>query len=214
MAVDLTMSYAETATIKSRIDKTSGDDDTQIKAVALAISRVLDDRLGRPPGGFLDAGSAAARYFDGLGRRGFVLRDGRGKLHDLQALTSLKFDEDDDGTYEVTVPTGDVLLYPLNNDVVSRPFRELRLRTSGTTRTLFPTADRSVEVTATWGWDAVPEELVSLTVMLTHQLLNLEQSGITLSLQNIDEVTQMTPGAPTLLRSLEQSLGARLPAVA
>jgi hypothetical protein len=86
----------------------------------------------------------------------------------LQSVTTLKTDEDGDGTYEVTWASTDYVLYPLDGP----PYREIEVnRTLG--RYAFPVGQATVQIAGTWGQAAtVPPDVERATVLLAHRLVN------------------------------------------
>lgn len=95
-------SYCSIADVKGALGITATTDDTIIRKMCEAASRAIDTWTNR----FFYAQSAT-RYFDG---RVPLWVD------DLLSITTIKTDEDGDGTFENTLTvTTDYLLYPLNS---------------------------------------------------------------------------------------------------
>lgn len=94
--------YSNLTRIKSRLDITSTTYNTDLLMLLNAASRAIDDYCSRFF--FVDS---TTRYFDGQASPAF--------LDDILAVTTLKTDEDNDGTYEnsYTINT-DYWLYPMN----------------------------------------------------------------------------------------------------
>lgn len=92
-------------------------------------------------------------------------------VDDFHTTTDLvvKVDLDDDGVYETTLSTSDYTLQPTNGVVDGQPgwpYYRIKLRAS--TSYWFPCSDESVQVTAQWGWAAVPENVKAACRMLAH----------------------------------------------
>lgn len=92
-------------------------------------------------------------------------------VDDFHTTTDLvvKIDLDDDGVYETTLDSSDYTLQPTNGVVDGQPgwpFYRIKLRASASN--WFPCTDESVQVTAQWGWAAVPENVKAACRMLAH----------------------------------------------
>ena len=130
-----------------------------------------------------DGITAASRWIDGhCGRRFYLdtststrtyyVADSRiVDVDDIATTTALavKTDTGDDGTFATTISSGDYQLEPRGGIVdgaTGWPFTRIRL-VEGTT---YPTSTRrpAVQVTATWGWAAVPEEVDRACRVLAH----------------------------------------------
>jgi hypothetical protein len=91
-------------------------------------------------------------------------------IDDLITLTSLKTDQNGDGTFEITwTLTTDFLLEPLNAILNGRPFNHVTLAERGTKR--FYNYRRSVELTGKFGWSSPPEAVKTATGLVAARLL-------------------------------------------
>lgn len=148
--------YCTAAELKTHLRITDTDDDTPLGVAITAASRAIDQACNRQ---FGSVSPAVARYysFDPC-QSAYMYDTFRGRLgleiDDLMSTTNLvvKFDLDDDGIFEETVDSGDYNLFPWNAAADSRPWTRLVLATG----VAFPTQLRGVEITALWGWSAVP----------------------------------------------------------
>lgn len=93
-------------------------------------------------------------------------------IDDAWAITSVKTDESGFGTYSTTWATSDYFTTPFNgvgqNGHTGWPTTRLCGRQ---TRWFTPALWPSVQVTAKWGWAAVPDEVKQATLMLAAELL-------------------------------------------
>lgn len=151
--------YATLAELKTRLDITDTTDDTRLTSSVLSASREIDAWCGRQ---FNDAGTATARVFAAAGCT-------LAMVDDFSAITGLVVatDGNDDGVYETTWVAGDYELEPLNGVVAGMsgwPYWRIRAVGSRT----FPTGRRRavVQVTARWGWTAVPAPVKEACLMI------------------------------------------------
>lgn len=89
---------------------------------------------------------------------------------DISSVTGLvvKTDSDDDGTFETTLTiTTDYRLWPYNATADGRPWERIVLTAGGTA----PAGIRPVEVTAKWGWAAVPADIKLATEIQAQTIL-------------------------------------------
>ena len=142
--------YASVTELKTWLGISGSDQDASLAIVAAAASRAIDQYCQRR---FYADGSATARYYTARG--GLVETD------DISTTTGLvvKYDGDADRTYETTLAADDPTttgyqLEPLNADTIheGQPWWLIR----GIGATSFPSHVGGVEVTADWGWPAIP----------------------------------------------------------
>lgn len=135
--------YCGLSTLRDSLGIASTDtaDDDQLGPSIEAVSRAIDEHCGR---WFYPR--VQTRYFTPL-RGSELLLDA-----DLLSVTSLKADEDDDRTYEVTWATTDYDLGPDNALLgsVARPY--WRIDTAPNGARSFPTGRKSVELVGSWGF--------------------------------------------------------------
>ncbi len=133
------------------------DNDDEITRAIDAASRAIDRVTGRF---FYQVAESARTY---KAEETDVL-----DVHDVYTNTGLvvKLDDDDDGTYETTVPTADILLEPVWRDE-GHPWTRLAIVDD-----TFPTEGRRprVQVTASWGWQNVPDEIEQACQILATRL--------------------------------------------
>lgn len=161
--------YATTAELKTRITQTVSTFDTQLGEALSVASRAVDRYCGRQ---FNVAGSATARVY-------FPDSCERASVDDISTTSGLIIatDAGDDGTYETTWATGDYFLEPLNGVVDGEtgwPYSEIV--TVGTKT--FPVTGRrpSLQVTATWGWAAVPAAVKEATLIMAEHTFKLKDA--------------------------------------
>lgn len=164
--------YCTTAELKAQLRITDTDDDTQLAVAITAASRAVDHACNRQ---FGQTDPAAARYytFEGSTLNGSDRQ--AVEIDDLMTVTSLvvKTDEDNDGTFETTLTADtDYRLYPWNAAADGRPWTRLVLAPDGS----FPVEPRNVEITAKWGWSAVPTIVKQATLLQASRFFSRRNS--------------------------------------
>ncbi len=161
--------YATTAAVKTFMRITDSVDDAVITQAITTASRAIDKAANRQFG-LVDA--VQARYFtpryDPV--RGRIVVD----IDDLMTADGLLVAADlaDDATY------GDLIdelgLQPVNAAVRGRPWT--RLIVHPTSSVTPPLREASVEVTARWGWTAVPGPIAHACALQASRLVNRRDS--------------------------------------
>ena len=163
----ITNGYATLAQIKAllriNVDDTT-DDDALERAITTA-SRRIDARCARRF--YADANASARTYT--------AVNGWRVDIDDVSTTTGLvvKTDDDADGIFETTWASVDYQLEPLNALAKGEPVR--RIIAIGST---WPTwaAPVPVQVTAKWGWPAVPAEITDACLLLAGRLFKRQDS--------------------------------------
>ena len=152
----------------------TADDDLLDDAINAA-SRQIDSFCGRI---FYADGSASARkYFtDDLYRL---------RVDDISTTTDLvvKYDDDDDGTYETTVSSDQYQLLPINQvvgGILISPYYVVELISDGNHEwPLDYSSNRPrAEITARWGFPSVPERIRQATLMLASELFAMRNAPL------------------------------------
>lgn len=155
--------YASLPELKIRLGISDSNDDTRLTE-ALSVASDSVERFTRRQ--FNDAGAASARSYRPV-HRSLAIVD------DFHTGLLVKTDEDDDGTYEVTWDTADYELEPADGVVdgdTGWPWWRIR---AVETKTFPRLRRRSVQVTAQWGWAAVPAPVKEATLVLAEDLWKL-----------------------------------------
>ena len=159
-------SYVALSELKSALGITGSTDDDFLNLAIDSAEESIDDLCGRV---FTAAGSASARTY--RAQPYLVVTD------DISTLTGLvvKTDTSGDGSFDTTWASTDYQVEPLNNLTKGRSVNNLRAVGSYT----FPVYGdglASVEVTAKWGWPAVPDSIKQATLMLASRLYSRKAS--------------------------------------
>ena len=152
----------------------SGDNDLLDDAINAA-SRQIDAFCGRI---FYAETSASARKF-------FTNDPYRLRVDDISTETGLvvKLDDDDDGTYEVTVASTEFQLLPINNvvgGILISPFYIVELFSGGIQEWPmdFSSNRPRAEITAKWGFPSIPEQIRQATLMLASELFAMRNAPL------------------------------------
>ncbi len=97
-------------------------------------------------------------------------------LPDITALTTLKIDDTDDGTYDTTVASTGYELGKTNDGLDGWPYSSVRLLDRE-----FPVSgrrERTIEITADYGWAAVPAPINKACTLLAARLSAREASAV------------------------------------
>ena len=145
----ITNGYCSLAEARAQLGLTASDttEDSAIEPIGEAVSREMDRYTGQF---FYDAGSQT-RYFTSL--------DGRYVYVDpIQSVTTVKTDDQDDGSYPTTWTTSSTTtryrLRPVNAGLESEAAPAWQLYAI---RSNWPTTDAAIEVVGTFGWAAPPK---------------------------------------------------------
>jgi hypothetical protein len=165
--------YATLAELKHFIGPgiTGTAEDAELTLALSAASRAIDHATGRQ---FGVLSAVAIRYYapsDGFtaAGRSVVLID------DLMSVAGLaiRVDGAGDGSYSTTLTGTDYQLYPWNAAADGRPWTALIGAGEGGT---WPRRERALEVTAKWGWTAVPAEVKQACLLQASRLLMRKNS--------------------------------------
>ena len=132
-------------------------DDTEIDQVVNAVSRAIDDYTGRFF--YSVAGTALYTATDYL----YV------GIDDFSAITSVKSDENNDGTAEVTLTPNTDYRLVTNQTVPGWPYTAVQITSFGS-HTLPVLVTEGVQVIGTRGWSAIPAPIEAATLVQSTRL--------------------------------------------
>jgi hypothetical protein len=162
------MAYATIEQLQERITTPLTDDAlTRFTDALDEASEMINDDTGRN----FAARSGIAKTFALQAVNDYTL-----KLPDFTAIVSLKVDDDDNGTFATTIAASGFEITSSSSDD-GWPFDSIRLLDRD-----FPTCGRRVrriEITADWGWAAVPAGVVKATTLLAARIGGREGSSAT-----------------------------------
>jgi hypothetical protein len=162
------MAYATITQLEQRIGMSlTGDAATRFTDALDEASEMINDDTGR---NFV-ARAGVVKTFALQGRNDYSL-----KLPDFTALTTLKVDDNDDGVFEITIAASGFEITSSSTDE-AWPYDSLQLLNRD-----FPIGGRRlrrVEVTADWGWAAVPAGITKACTLLAARIGGREGSSAT-----------------------------------
>lgn len=138
----ITNGYGALANFKTRFG-TQGTDtsrDAEVEAIIQAVSRMIDAYTGRC---FFTSTNDEARYFTAEDCENLF-------PDDICSITSIKTDDNADGTYESTWAASDYRTLPLNRSANVTPILWITLKPNGTKS--FPRQEGGVEITGKFGY--------------------------------------------------------------
>ena len=162
----ITNGYCTLAEIKAFVNIVDSNDNEELEDAVNSASRQIDAYCGRK---FYADGATSAKVY--RTRNPYMV-----VVDDISTSTGLvlKYDDSDDGTYETTVASTDFILLPLNGEafgIDGLGFTSIELLTDGPHE--FPTTHTNnrprIEVTANWGFAAVPEPVRQACLMLSSE---------------------------------------------
>jgi hypothetical protein len=161
--------YATLAELKVYANATKATFDDLLSDALDAASRGVELVTHRQ---FNDAGTVSARVYHPTSTSLVEVDD----FHTVTGLI-VKIDGDDDGTYDTTWTATDYELRPLNGIVGGQPGWPFSQVWSVGTQWFPRCAQRAtVEVTARWGWAAVPLPVKQATLMLAEEIYKQKDS--------------------------------------
>lgn len=165
------MAIIADADLKTHLAISGTQHDTIVTNAVNGANQSVVQFLGRDPSEKVAAGSETARVYYPRSSHLAVVDD----FHDTTNLV-VETDEGDDGTFETTWASTDFQLEPLNQreNGITVPHYRIRAVESR----LFPTWNRraSVQITAAWGWDSVPDAVFESTLLKAARLFHRKDS--------------------------------------
>lgn len=170
----ITNGYTTLTAMKTFLSIADNTDDTLLEGLIEAASRSIDRIANRRFYADTNASARLYRAFNNL----FTFTD------DISSTSGLivKVDDDGDGVFETTLTLNtDYLMEPLTAASLGRPFTQITIVNTGVTFPIFPGLFSNglrpgVEVTAKWGWPAVPDDIETACQILTADLYKRKDS--------------------------------------
>lgn len=152
----ITNGYATLAEVKSVLRLTDNVDDTLLENAIEGASRRIDGYCGTF---FYQTSNVINLY---------PVNEYKVTFPDAATITYIKTDDDGDGTYEDTWVNGvDYQLEPLDRALQNRPIRQASAIGSKTFPLFYVPDLPGVQVSATWGWPSIPDDVREACVLLS-----------------------------------------------
>ena len=167
----MTTLYATVAEFKVRLGISDSTDDAALTTALNAACRSIDKACGRRF--YIDQAASARTFRIAYGAEYGIRLPAGVEIASTSGLI-VKTDDNDDGTFETTWDAADFELLPSNAIAVSEPVREI----VAVGDRLFPTGLRrsALQVTAIWGWPAVPDDIIEASMILASRLFKRKDS--------------------------------------
>jgi len=155
----ITNGYATLNEVKASLRLTDATDDALLERAIESASRRIDGYCGR----FFYKTSPTAVTMYPLNE--FVLRF----PNDVSSTSAtIKIDTTANGTYATTLVEGvDYILEPTNASLQGRPYEHARMVGSKTFPLYVTPSFPTVQVTAAWGWNAIPSDVNQACIILS-----------------------------------------------
>ena len=149
--------YCTLNEVKAALRITDNNDDTLLENAIEGASRRIDGYCGRR---FYQQTQAVSLYATDI----YTLPT----QDDLVSITTLKTDDDGDGSFETTWVAGtDYQAEPLDRALTGQPIRTITA-IGGKTFPLYSTpALPSAQINGVWGWSAIPDDVREACVLLS-----------------------------------------------
>ena len=177
--------YTSIADVKGILGITSTTDDTVIRKIVEASSRSIDNYCNRT---FIV--SSGTKYFDGA----VTLW-----TPDLLSITTLKTDEDGDGTFENTLTTDDYILYGigLEDRLNTYPKTEIVINYSlGDYGSFASGVQKGVQIAGVWGYGDGISATPYISDTTTAEALDASETGV-----DVTSATNLSAGQLILVES-------------
>lgn len=207
MVAAVTDPYATAAEYRARTGMSGTGEDVAILAVLTAVSRLFDRNCGRF---FTIDAAVVGRIYDGNGRTRLYIDD-VATVTGLIVKVDMDADYDYGGADETLTKDTHFWIGPANAPYgpEAGPYRYLDIVPGNGRLTVWPEQARAVQVTAKFGWATVPPAIKEATIMVAREMRDLEKSGFTLSLQNIDTAVNLSPKAFSIVQDIKREYGSK-----
>lgn len=168
----ITNGYGTLAEYKDRHDIDDSEDNTAIEAYITAISRLIDGIRGER---FFANSTDETRYFTAMDSEALFPQMG------IVSITTLKTDNDEDGTYEYTwTADTDYYLQPYNASLNSEPYKWIEIAPNGSYS--FPKrVQKGVQIVGKFGWSSAPSYISEACYLGTARLMQRQATPLGVS---------------------------------
>ena len=159
--------YATATLLKSRIAISDTTDDTELGKICDQINQYIETKTRRP----ICPVASATFLIDGDGCDRFTF------LRGIRAITDLSVG-DYTGATRTALASTDYFLRPLSHDrVPGFPATKVILSDMSPNRRTFPRGFATISMTATTGWDAIPDDITELALTAATRAWHAVEAG-------------------------------------
>ena len=173
----ITNGYCTLAEVKAAARITDSTDDTLLENCIEAASRRIDGFTGRF---FYQTTQTISWYLTDTtvvtppSYNMYVL-----SVSDLVSITTLKTDDDGDGTFEDTWVAGtDYRLEPLNTALQNRPYNSVVAIGDKTFPVVIDPPMPGIQINGVWGWPSIPDDIREAAVIMSLRLFSRYNSPL------------------------------------
>jgi len=173
----ITNGYCTLQEVKAAARITDSVDDTLLENCVEAASRRIDGFTGvffYQTTNTISLYLVDAPFVTPLSYNQYVLY-----IPDLVSVTSLKTDDDGDGTFETTWVAGtDYRLEPTNTALQNRPYSQVVAIGAKTWPVYTAPPMPGIQINGVWGWPAIPDDIREACVIMSLRLFNRYNSPL------------------------------------
>jgi hypothetical protein len=190
--------YATAAEYRARVIKADSSDDAAILADLKAAKALIDHRAGQPFGFNKDASATTRVIWPKAAGRSLIVPP----IADPTGMAIL-VDTSLTGSFSgyTAIPDADFQLRPLDAALTSLPYTEIYIPSWASASTYLWAVDVPVQITAIFGWPAVPEAIKRACIELT-AIVRLESPRGTNRLDDFGQVLSISARARDIIDDL------------
>lgn len=151
----ITNGYCTLSEVKAALRISDTNDDALLENAIEGASRRIDGYCDR----FFYQKTATAKFF--------TRYENRLQVPDLVSITTLKTDDDGDGTFENTWTASEYSLEPTDTAITGIPYRRIIAINGASFPITVEPSTPPVEIAGVWGWSAVPDDVREACVLLS-----------------------------------------------
>lgn len=173
----ITDGYCTLAEVKAAARITDSTDDTLLENCVEAASRRIDGFVNRF---FYQKSATLSLYLTDTNVVGpYAYNQYTLSIPDLYSVTTVKSDDDGDGTFETTWTTNvDYRLEPLDTVLQNRPYNKIIAIGAKAFPVIFQPPMPGMQVQGVWGWPAIPDDIREAAIIMSLRLFSRYNSPL------------------------------------
>lgn len=202
--------YATAEEYRARVESTDDSEDGETDALLLAVSRFVEVQAGRC---FNRDDSPVTKKFDGNGEERLWLPEDIATSTALVLKCDLNSDNDVSDANETLTLDTHFWLGPDNAQAGPEawPYQFIEVIPNNGRLTVWPNQRRALWITAAYGFPEVPGAVKEATIAVARNLRDLQKSGYTMTLQNVEAAVRVSSTAAYLVKDLVAAYGRGMP---